>query len=140
MNYYDECSQILSNDIAAALATYSAITGRDPNWNSFNGTFGGKNKTHLSKPIDQYTCFEEYICDYGDHIISDYQYRVQHGTLAGSSAERMVNCLKNQKLRNYIMTFLARTFYNATGKAAVNHGCGPYSQQTNDMFAAIDNL
>ena len=45
MNYYDECTQILAGNVTAALASYSAITGRDPNWNSFNGTFGGKNKT-----------------------------------------------------------------------------------------------
>ena len=140
MNHYDECTQILAGNVTAALASYSAITGRDPNWNSFNGTFGGKNKTHLSKPIDQYTCFDEYICDYGDHIIGDYLHRVQYGTLSGSSAERMANCLKDPILRNYIMTFLARIFYNATGYAAINHGCGPYSQLTNSMFAAIDNL
>ena len=140
MNYYDECTQILAGNVTAALASYSAITGRDPNWNSFNGTFGGKNKTHLSKPIDQYTCFDEYICDYGDHIIGDYLHRVQYGTLSGSSAERMANCLKDPILRNYIMTFLARIFYHATRYAAINHGCGPFSHLTNSMVAAIDNL
>lgn len=116
------------------------MTGLDPSWNSFNGTFGGKNKTHLSKPIGQYGSFDEYICDYGDHIIRDYQYRVQRGTLSGSSAERMVNCLKDLSLSNFIMTFLARTFYNATGIAASNYGCEPYSQQANNIFATIDNL
>ena len=96
--------------------------------------------SHLELNSTIVFCFDEYICDYGDHIIGDYLHRVQYGTLSGSSAERMANCLKDPILRNYIMTFLARIFYNATGYAAINHGCGPYSQLTNSMFAAIDNL
>lgn len=140
MTYDETCTQYINQYKAIALQSYSALTGRDPEWASFNGTFGGKNATHLTKPIEQYGTFEEYMCDWLDLVLHDYNNRVSCGSLAGSSAERIVRCLKNLNLRNYVMTFMARTFFKTTSIAANNLGHAPYLQNLTNRFSYIDNL
>lgn len=140
MTYDEACTQYINQYKAIALQSYSALTGREPEWASFNGTFGGKNTTHLTKPIAQYGSFEEYMCDWLDHVLTDYNNRIANCSLAGSSAERIVKCLKNVNLRNFIMTFMSRTFFKMTSVMANNLGHAPYQQDLTNRFIYIDNL
>lgn len=108
-------TQQINQEAVWALPLYAHITGRDASLESFNGTFGGKNANYNLKPLSQFNCFDDYAFAWLSAVQNDYVNRMADGSIANSSAERIINCIKDDKLVEFILLFILRTFYRETG-------------------------
>lgn len=108
-------TQQINQKAAWALPLYAQITGRDASLESFNGTFGGKNANYNLKPLSQFNCFDDYAFAWLSAVQNDYVHRLKNGSMANSSAERIINCIKDDKLVEFILLYILRTFYRETG-------------------------
>lgn len=134
MNTVTQIETYLRANEQQALAEYARITGHIAEKSSFNGTFGGKNSTFPTHPLTHYSTFGDYLCDWLRGAIEEYKYRVQMGTLPNTSAERIINCLKNSIVRDYAFAWLARTFAKTTGKPIA------MTPEVNTLVGEIVNL
>lgn len=134
MNIVTQIETYLRANEQHALAEYARITGHIAEKSSFNGTFGGKNSTFPTHPLTYYSTFGDYLCDWLRGAIEEYKYRVQMGTLPNTSAERIINCLKNGIVRDYAFAWLARTFAKTTGKPIA------MTPEVNTLVGEIVNL
>lgn len=134
MNTMTQIETYLRANEQQALAEYARITGHIAEKSSFNGTFGGKNSTFPTHPLTYYSTFGVYLCDWLRGAIEEYKYRVQMGTLPNTSAERIINCLKNGIVRDYAFAWLARTFTKTTGKPIA------MTPEVNTLVGEIVNL
>lgn len=98
-------TQQINQEAVWALPLYAHITGRDASLESFNGTFGGKNANYNLKPLSQFNCFDYYAFAWLSAVQNDYVNRMADGSIANSSAERIINCIKDDKLVEFILLF-----------------------------------
>ena len=108
-------TQKINQEAVWALPLYAQITGRNASLESFNGTFGGKNTSYNLEPLSQFNSFDDYMFAWLSAAQNDYAKRAMDGSLANSSAERIINCIKDDKLVEFILQFILRTFYRETG-------------------------
>ena len=108
-------TQKINQEAVWALPLYARITGRDASLESFNGTFGGKNASFNLEPLSQFNNSDNYIHAWLSAAQNDYVNRLSSGSVTNSSAERIINCIKDDKLVEFILLFILRTFYRETG-------------------------
>lgn len=115
MTIEEQLTQEIKNLAAWALPLYAQITGNPDSIQSFNGMFGGKNTMYRLQPMASYPSFDDYMEAWLDAVMHDYMVRYNTGSLQGSSAQRVVACIRDAQLVEFILLFLIRSYYRATG-------------------------
>ena len=102
-----------------ALFEYGEFIHNEPRIQSLHGTIGGKNNTFVDSVRTQFPDFRNFFAKWMKGLIDKFQsereYRGRdHSTVdpsEWSSAERIIEMMKNPKLLEYTKLFLERNFY-----------------------------
>lgn len=114
----EELTQKLRDSQRVALLEYYDFTNYEPRIQSLHGVIGGKNNTFVDSVRTQFNDFRNFFALWMKGLIDKFHtevsYRGDHTEKTPgqwSSAERLVEMMKNPTLLDYTKTFLERNFY-----------------------------